>query len=96
MPFSLSQIEHLADLVRLKLTPAEKKRFRLEISAILDYVNQLKKVETSASKISLPIPAKESNWREDKIETAAPETVRQILENVPARDGRLLKVKAVF
>lgn len=96
MSFSLSQIEHLADLACLKLTPAEKKRFRLEISAILDYVNQLKKVETAAPKISLPIPAKESDWREDKIEPATPETIQQILENAPAKEGRLFKVKAVF
>lgn len=93
MSVSSSQIEHLAQLARLKLTAAEKKKFSSEISTILDYVSQLKKVEARP----LPaMPSAQSSWREDQIEPAAPETIQQILANAPEKEERLFKVKAVF
>lgn len=39
-------IEKLALLARIKLTPKEKEKFQSEFAGILDYVSQLKKVDT--------------------------------------------------
>lgn len=93
MPNQFPQISHLAQLARLNLAPAEKTKFSRELASVLDYVNQLKEAEAKPSSETATF---QPSWREDKIESAAPETIQQILENAPEKEGRLLKVKAVF
>ncbi len=39
-------IEHVAKLANLKLTPKEKKKFAEQLSQILDYVEKLSEVDT--------------------------------------------------
>jgi aspartyl-tRNA(Asn)/glutamyl-tRNA(Gln) amidotransferase subunit C len=48
MPLSLQEVEHIASLARLELTDAEKNRYREQLSAILDHVAQLQKLDTSS------------------------------------------------
>jgi aspartyl-tRNA(Asn)/glutamyl-tRNA(Gln) amidotransferase subunit C len=43
-----AEVEHIAALARLDLTPAEVSRFREQLSAILDYVAQLQALDTAA------------------------------------------------
>ncbi len=40
-------IDHVAKLARLKLTPEEKEKFSKQLPAILDYVARLQEVDTS-------------------------------------------------
>ncbi len=47
MAISLEDVEHIANLARINLTEDEKFRFREQLSAILDYVAQLQKVDTT-------------------------------------------------
>ncbi|NPV57274.1 MAG: Asp-tRNA(Asn)/Glu-tRNA(Gln) amidotransferase subunit GatC [Anaerolineae bacterium] len=47
MSLTLAEVEHIAALARLELTPEEKERFRAQLSAILDYADRLQAVETS-------------------------------------------------
>jgi aspartyl-tRNA(Asn)/glutamyl-tRNA(Gln) amidotransferase subunit C len=42
------QVRHVAKLARLQLTDEELTRFSSQISAVLDYINQLKEVDTSS------------------------------------------------
>ena len=48
MPLSLKEVEHIASLARLELSDDEKNRYRGQLSAILDHVAQLQKLDTSA------------------------------------------------
>jgi len=48
MPITLQEVEHIASLARLELTEAEKNRYREQLSAILDHVAQLQKLDTSS------------------------------------------------
>jgi aspartyl-tRNA(Asn)/glutamyl-tRNA(Gln) amidotransferase subunit C len=48
MPLSLQEVEHIASLARLELTSDEKNRYREQLSAILDHVAQLQKLDTSS------------------------------------------------
>jgi len=45
---STAEVEHIAALARLDLTPAEVSRFGEQLSAILDYVAQLQALDTAA------------------------------------------------
>jgi aspartyl-tRNA(Asn)/glutamyl-tRNA(Gln) amidotransferase subunit C len=47
MSLTLEEVEHIADLARLRLTDEEKARYRLQLSAILEYVAQLQALDTS-------------------------------------------------
>ena len=48
MTLSTAEVEHIAALARLDLTPAEVSRFGEQLSAILDYVAQLQALDTAA------------------------------------------------
>ena len=41
MTLTLEQVQHIANLARLELTAAELARYRDQLSAILDYFQQL-------------------------------------------------------
>jgi aspartyl-tRNA(Asn)/glutamyl-tRNA(Gln) amidotransferase subunit C len=47
MSLTLSEVEHIAELARLKLTDEEKDRFRQQLSEILEYAARLQAVDTS-------------------------------------------------
>jgi aspartyl-tRNA(Asn)/glutamyl-tRNA(Gln) amidotransferase subunit C len=48
MPLSIQEVEHIAHLARLELTEAEIHHYREQLSAILDHVAQLQKLDTSS------------------------------------------------
>ena len=47
MTLTLEQVEHIANLARLDLTPEEKERYCQQLSAILAYFEQLQRVDTT-------------------------------------------------
>lgn len=48
MRLPIEQILHIADLARLEITPEEAERYREQLSAILDYFQQLQSIDTQA------------------------------------------------
>jgi aspartyl-tRNA(Asn)/glutamyl-tRNA(Gln) amidotransferase subunit C len=47
MKLTLAEVEHIAALARLNLTPEEKKRYRQQLSAVLEHAARLQEVDTS-------------------------------------------------
>jgi aspartyl-tRNA(Asn)/glutamyl-tRNA(Gln) amidotransferase subunit C len=47
MALTLEQVRHIARLARLRLTDEEERRYAEQLSAILDYAERLKRVETA-------------------------------------------------
>lgn len=47
MSLTIAQVEEIAGLARLELSPKEKERFRDQLSAILDYAETLQALDTS-------------------------------------------------
>jgi aspartyl-tRNA(Asn)/glutamyl-tRNA(Gln) amidotransferase subunit C len=47
MPLTLETVEHIARLARLQLTATEKELFREQLSAILEYADRLRALDTS-------------------------------------------------
>ncbi len=45
---TIAEVEHIADLARLDLTEEEIARFSQQLSAILEYFDQLRALDTSA------------------------------------------------
>jgi aspartyl-tRNA(Asn)/glutamyl-tRNA(Gln) amidotransferase subunit C len=94
MPVSLEDVQHIALLARLGLTPDEAERLRGELDAILDYVRKLESLDTTdveptAHVVDLPTPL-----REDRV--ANPGAADEMTRNAPDRDGAFLRVPKII
>ena len=89
------EVRHIAKLARLGLTEKEMEKMREELSAILDYAEKLKKLNTEGIEPTSHSVAVENVFREDK---ENPELVEKekLLEMVPERKESFVKVKPVF
>jgi aspartyl-tRNA(Asn)/glutamyl-tRNA(Gln) amidotransferase subunit C len=96
MKLTSEQIEHIAHLARLSLKQDEKEKFRDQLSSILDYFDKLTKVDTKNAPIISQITGLKDVAREDEVRGCDPASRKLLLENMPIREGDLLKVRAVF
>ena len=89
--FGAREVERLATLARLSLSPAEVDRFRTDLSSILDYFATIDRVDVSKA------PSQASDGveavREDLVR---PSTADEILEGVPLRKDRYVRAPRVF
>lgn len=85
------QVEHLAELSRLRLSPREAERLRGELSSILEYFAVLDKVDVSKAGPRQDVAS--GSLRED---VARPSTPDEILQGVPQRKGRYVRAPRVF
>ena len=82
MQLTIQEVEHIAELAKLDLTPEEKQLYRVQLSAILDYAAMLQNVDTSDISLTASVLPVQSALRQDVVqEPLQPETV---LQNVPA------------
>lgn len=89
-----AEIEKLASLSRVALTPAEKESFTTQIDAILGYVDQLKKV--TSDEISDTSSVRVNVFREDSGAHAPCEHTEAVLSVAPSREGQYVKVKKII
>ena len=98
---SKQDVQHIAKLARLGLTENEIKKFQKDLSSILDYFKSLKEIDVSKIEPTFH-PAehffekKLEIMREDKAEHQSPEIANKLVEAVPEKKGRHVKVKAVL
>lgn len=93
---SEQKVQYIAKLARLELNQDEIKRFQKEFSLILDYFKLLEKIDTSKiTPTFYSIPLK-NVLREDKAEPKNKQDIDKILEQIPAKEKRYVRVKAVL
>lgn len=85
----------LAQLAKLSLSEEEVRLFAVEMAAILDYVEQLKKVDVKGLEPTYQITGLKNVTRSDEIRDYgyAP---KDLLLNVPATKDNQIKVKRVL
>ena len=90
---SSAEVEHVARLARLGITPDEVVRYRDQLRNILLAINALRGADTS--KVSATAhPLEQRNvMREDKREPSLP--AEAALKNAPSREDSYFKVKAI-
>jgi len=92
MKIKKEEVEHIADLARIDLTEPEKKQMAKELTKILDWVDQLAKVETK--EIGVGLKADLSNvWGEDQIQPFA--ETKSLVDSFPEKEDRHLRVKGI-
>jgi len=94
MSLSADQVRWVAHLARLELSDDELAMMTPQLSAIVEYVDQLKQVNTDdVEPLAHPLPI-QNVFRED--EPAASLPVNEALANAPARQGDFYRVPAVL
>ncbi len=95
MPLSEQQLERIALLSRLRLTPAEIDEFTSELEAILAYFSQVQSLDTEGVEPQTRRFATAENvFREDQVTASLP--VREALRNAPGHDGEFFVIPRVI
>jgi len=94
MALSLAEVEHIASLARLRLTAEEKARFGEQLSAILDYMTMLKRLDTSAIEPTASVLPLRSVLRPDVVTSSLPPDA--LLANAPAAEAQMFRVPPIL
>lgn len=94
MTLSIKQVEHIALLARLKLSQAEKEKYSEQLSAILDYADNLRKIDTSGIIPTSSVVNELSVLRPDFSRDGL--SREDLLKNAPDQKDEQFKVPAVF
>lgn len=94
MKLSKEQVQKIANLARLELSPDELDKSVTQLSAILDYVEKLNeldvsKIEPTAHAMMVPTP-----FREDQVVQS--DVLEDALKNAPDREDDFFKVPKVI
>jgi aspartyl-tRNA(Asn)/glutamyl-tRNA(Gln) amidotransferase subunit C len=94
MPLEKAQVEHIAHLARLKLSPDELEKLTLEMAVIIDYFEQLQMVDTDGVEPRDQFITAENVFRDDTVRPSLKQG--QALGNAPESDGKFFHVPKVI
>jgi aspartyl-tRNA(Asn)/glutamyl-tRNA(Gln) amidotransferase subunit C len=86
-------IDHVAKLARLALTPAEKEKFSRQLGEVLHHIEQLGKADVTGVEPSAHAFAVTNVWADDIAQSAL--AVEQALKNAPAQRDNMIVVPKV-
>jgi len=94
MKISVADVEYVARLARLELTPGEKELFAGQMGSILGYVEKLKVVNTEGVVPTSHAVPMENAFREDVVQSSI--GLERALSNAPERSGSFFAVPKVI
>jgi len=94
MSITRDDVQHIAELAKLRLTEAEEARYQEQLSAILDYAARLNTLDTAAISPTATVLPLHSVMRDD-VARPSPSTA-EMLANAPARVDNAFEVRAVL
>ncbi len=89
-----SVVEKVAGLARIELTDEEIERFTAQLSVVLDAVDRLRSVDTSAIPPTASVLAVDNVMREDVVRPSL--SIEEVFRNAPGRDGDHFRVQTVL
>lgn len=92
---SIADVERVAHLGRLSLTDEEKARYAEQLSAVLDYAQQLAEIDVEGIAPSATVLSVRSVMREGD-EVSGTIARKDALANAPKTDGASFEVQATF
>ncbi|MGQ9490279.1 MAG: Asp-tRNA(Asn)/Glu-tRNA(Gln) amidotransferase subunit GatC [Anaerolineae bacterium] len=94
MALTRAEVEHIAALAHLQLTPSEIELYREQLSAILAYATAIQKVDTSGIPPTATVLPLRNVMRDD---VAVPSLCREdVLANAPDADAGYFRVRAIL
>lgn len=94
MALSKDEVKHIATLARVGLSEADVERFQHDLSAVLDWFEELKVVDVTGIPLETSLAPERNRSAEDKACDLG--QADRILDNVPVKKGRQLQVRSVF
>ena len=94
MSIDLNEVNRISKLARLSFNDSEKQKLQQELSAILDYVGQLKEVHEKTDSASFVDPEGVNLMRDDVAEQQG--NVEKFIGQAPARQDKFIKVKSIL
>ncbi len=96
MSLSREEILKIANLAHLNVAEDEIESLRAKLSSVLEYVGQLSEVDVQGVEPAAHITGVSNVLRDDVVKTTSANVREALLTAAPAREGDLVKVKAVF
>lgn len=94
MAISKDEVKRIADLARIELTAAEIEQYQVELSGILDYIDQLNELDTTDVPPTAQVTGLENQMRPDVVnyEFKRDDMLASAIETAEGH----VKVKSVF
>lgn len=90
----ITEVERIAKLARIGLSPEETERMAVELSQIVGFVEQLQQVDIEGVESTDQVTGLVDVWREDVVRPSMPR--EQLLANAPAQKNGYIVVKRVL
>jgi len=94
MALTQKDVEHIAHLARLELTPAEKEMYREQLTAVLDYAAMLNELNLDDVLPTAHAVAQHNVLREDVAEPSLP--IEDVLYNAPQQQDNQFLIQSVL
>jgi aspartyl-tRNA(Asn)/glutamyl-tRNA(Gln) amidotransferase subunit C len=94
MKITKEEVEHVALLARLKFSEEEKERFVSQLNRILEYMDQLGKVDTSSVEATFHAVTQKNIFREDAVQPSL--NLEETLANGPDPDRGFFRVPKII
>ena len=91
---SLDQVRHVAKLARLALREDQLVKYAPQLGAILQYIEQINKIDESGVEPMAHALPLHNVFREDVVEPSLP--LEKVLKNAPQTDGPFFKVPKII
>ena len=94
MALTIEEVQHVALLARLSLSPEELEKMRTQLSQILDYINMLVEVDVREVPPTFQVTDLLNVVRDDIVHPSL--SREDVLANAPDQQAGMFRVKAVF
>ncbi len=91
---TLAEVEHVARLARLELTPEDKERMRRELDGILAYIDKLRALDVEGVEPTSHAVPLTNAMRDDEPRPSLPRD--EMLANAPDRHGDFFRVPRII
>jgi len=91
---TIEEVKKIANLAKIKLTPAEEQRYTETISVVFDYMKILDEVNTDGIEPTCEVNDLKNVWRNDEVKKN--QNNKELLEQFPEKYAGMLVVPGVF
>jgi aspartyl-tRNA(Asn)/glutamyl-tRNA(Gln) amidotransferase subunit C len=88
------QVQKIASLAQIQLTPAELEKYPKQLLAILEYVDILQNVDTKTIEPTAQVTGMTNRMRQDEVKPSLSQA--EALANAPEKMRGYFKIKAVL
>ena len=90
------EVQHVAKLARIELSEAEIETFTTEMSAILEYVSEVKDIVAAGDQKEPVVGLLHNIFRKDAVTNEPDQYTKDILSEMPKTEGRFMVVKKIL